>query len=48
MEVDVLTQVAGIGKKTAQWLVLDLKGKLDPAALLAGCESVSLLGRFLR
>jgi len=31
--VEVLTQIPGIGKKTAQRLVLDLKGKIDVAPL---------------
>jgi Holliday junction DNA helicase RuvA len=40
-QVDVLTQVPGIGKKTAQRLVLDLKGKLDLAALLAEAPTLT-------
>ena len=40
-QVDVLTRVPGIGKKTAQRLVLDLKGKLDLAALMAEAPTIS-------
>ena len=40
-QVDVLTRVPGIGKKTAQRLVLDLKGKLDLAALMAEAPAIS-------
>jgi len=40
-QVDVLTQVPGIGKKTAQRLVLDLKGKLDLAALMAEAPALT-------
>ncbi|MFQ6058973.1 MAG: Holliday junction branch migration protein RuvA, partial [Anaerolineae bacterium] len=40
-QVDVLTQVPGIGKKMAQRLVLDLKGKLDLAALMAEAPALT-------
>jgi Holliday junction DNA helicase RuvA len=40
-QVDVLTRVPGIGKKTAQRLVLDLKGKLDLAALMAEAPALT-------
>lgn len=37
-EVEVLTQVPGIGKRTAERIILDLKGKID----LAGLEPEAL------
>jgi Holliday junction DNA helicase RuvA len=40
--IDVLTEIPGIGKKTAQRLVLELKGKIDLTGL-AGIEELSPL-----
>ncbi|MFN8483948.1 MAG: Holliday junction branch migration protein RuvA [Anaerolineae bacterium] len=35
-QVDVLTQVPGVGRRTAQQMVVDLKGKLDLSAVGGG------------
>jgi Holliday junction DNA helicase RuvA len=32
-QVDVLTQVPGVGRRTAQQMIVDLKGKLDLASV---------------
>lgn len=40
-EPEVLTRVPGVGKKTAQKLVFELKGRLTPEMLPAGLAAVS-------
>jgi len=40
-EADIIARVPGIGKKTAQKVVLELKGKLLPESLPAGLGAVS-------
>lgn len=40
-EAEVLTRVPGVGKKTAQKMVLELKGRLIPEAFPAGIGAVS-------
>ncbi|MDF7636768.1 Holliday junction branch migration protein RuvA [Leuconostocaceae bacterium ESL0958] len=41
-DVDYLTQFPGVGKKTAQQIVLDLKGKLDDWQTMAGGTTLPL------
>ena len=40
-EPEVLTRVPGIGKKTAQKMIFELKGRLDPDMLPAGLMAIS-------
>lgn len=40
-EADIIARVPGVGKKTAQKIVLDMKGKLLPETLPAGLAAVS-------
>jgi len=42
-EADVISRVPGVGKKTAQKIVLELKGKLLPDTIPSGLASVSKL-----
>lgn len=42
-EADVISRVPGVGKKTAQKIVLELKGKLLPETIPAGLAAVSRL-----
>lgn len=42
-DADVIARVPGLGKKTAQKIVLELKGKLLPETLPAGLAAVSKL-----
>ncbi|MBN1311596.1 MAG: Holliday junction branch migration protein RuvA [Anaerolineae bacterium] len=42
-DAEVISRVPGVGKKTAQKIVLDLKGKLLPETLPAGLAAVSKL-----
>jgi Holliday junction DNA helicase RuvA len=39
-----LTQIPGVGKKTAERLVLELKGKLDPGPAVGAPSAVSVAG----
>lgn len=42
-DADVISHVPGVGKKTAQKIVLELKGKLLPESMPAGLAAVSRL-----
>lgn len=42
-EPDIIARVPGVGKKTAQKIVLDMRGKLLPETLPAGIAAVSAL-----
>jgi Holliday junction DNA helicase RuvA len=42
-EAEVISRVPGVGRKTAQKIALDLKGKLLPGAMMPGLAAVSTL-----
>lgn len=42
-KTDLLTKASGIGKKTAERVVLDLKGKLDGGSKEASAQSLNLM-----
>ena len=42
-KIDLLTKASGIGKKTAERVVLDLKGKLEMSGVVAEAQTLQLM-----